>query len=169
MAPFWPPRIRQAGRNPTDISIKGSLSAPNGQNLVQSQNVGDPHMTIREREELLHQIGSWTEVGKCGFRDADGQTLELITFCKLFESFCRLGSAPVNLDVTDILHKQWVAVEVIQKFAAAAETDSLLPKEDAKEFVVECWTQDRWQSLHLRSVERPEFAFQLWTVATHFS
>ncbi|EXK41988.1 hypothetical protein FOXG_18213 [Fusarium oxysporum f. sp. lycopersici 4287] len=106
MAPFWPPRIRQAGRNPTDISIKGILSAPNGQNLVQSQNVGDPDMTIREREELLHQIGSWTEVGKCGFRDADGQTLELITFCKLFESFCRLGSAPVNLDVTDILHKQ---------------------------------------------------------------
>lgn len=67
------------------------------------------------------------------------------------------------------MYEQRVVVEVVQQLAAAAETNSLLAKKDAEEFLVECWAEYRRQRLHLGRLEAIVFSFNLWAIAAHFS
>ena len=64
------------------------FQASYGQKLIQSKDVRYSDMAVGEGEERLHQIGSWTEVRKGGFGNADCEGLEPVAFGQFLESRC---------------------------------------------------------------------------------
>ena len=101
-------------------------------------------MAVRQGEVGLHQVGTLAEMCQCRLGNIDGQTVKPIAFGQLLEACRRLWPAPVNFDISDVSDKHGVVGEVVFQFAAAAETDRLLAKEDTEELVVQSRAKKRW-------------------------
>lgn len=105
------------------------------QEFIQPKNVGNSGMSVGQGEVGLHQVRTFAEMCQCRLGNIDGQTVKFIAFDQLLEAYRRPWPAPVNFDISNVLDKHGIVVEVVFELAAATETDRLLAKEDTEELV----------------------------------
>lgn len=99
--------------------------ASDGKELVSAKTVRDALGLVVQEEVVTHHLLTLVEDGSRGLGDFDCHLLEVGALGQLEERPVRLRTAPVNLNLAQVVKQVAVGVQLAKKLAAAGKVLSL--------------------------------------------